>query len=428
MNDRLATALTKTTVSRYGELTYFSNDSGAIRTSLEKYGEWAENEIRFMKNFIPVGGTVIDVGGYIGTHAIAFADAVGPSGHIISIEAQRHSFELLQKNVTINNFTHVQIENAIVGDRIEFRELDAIEPDKQNSFGSTLVASKDQGRNGATRVQAITVDSLMLPRCDLLKIDVEGMEEDVLKGASETLHTLKPTVYAECNSLQEGLRTLLILKQRGYTIFAHVVDAFNADNFFGNKEDVFQGGREIAIVGTIGLTVQTCLNYTPKSCELLLKIETADDLALALLNKPQYFSEIMQVSAAGRSGGSAFLDQQAQTRLDLEACLTDLAQLRTKANADAATMEQSDLKCAWLKADNMELTRDISILRKKIMSEEETKNHLSYQLEHLKNDSISLALQVGSLQQALAELKDRHAIEIETLKNSSKPDRLQEPR
>ena len=403
MSGHLNTPLTKKTVSRYGEISYFPNDSGAIRLSLESYGEWAENEIRFMKMFVPEGGTAVDVGAYIGTHTLAFADAVGPNGHVVSIEAQQKSFELLQANIISNGLTNVHVENAIAGDQIETRDVVQIDPNTAESFGSTTAVATGDLVDRSVKVRTITIDSLQLSRCDILRIDVEGMEADVLKGALETLNRLRPMIYAECNSLDDGLRTLALLKSRGYTIFAHAVDAFNSDNFNQNGNDIFHGAREIAIVGVIDQAAEVCRTYSPRMWELFLKIETADDLALALMNKPQYAEEILRVGAAGRSGGDAVLDQHKKVRLELDACRSDVTILRASAAADAAAKEQLEQRAGKLKNDVEELTRDVGILREKVALEEREKSDLSFQLEKLKHEFTSFELQVISERQQITQ-------------------------
>ena len=69
--------LFETVETRNGRVTFFANDTGAISESLRLYGEWAQNELSFMLSMVRPGDTVVDVGGYIGTHALAFARHVG---------------------------------------------------------------------------------------------------------------------------------------------------------------------------------------------------------------------------------------------------------------------------------------------------------------------------------------------------------------
>ena len=91
--------LADATPTRRGSMMAFRNDSGALTQSLRAYGEWAEHETTFCARFLLPGDTVLDVGAYIGTHALAFADHVGPGGRVISFEAQPASFTLLAHNM-----------------------------------------------------------------------------------------------------------------------------------------------------------------------------------------------------------------------------------------------------------------------------------------------------------------------------------------
>src|SRR4051794_33133529 len=87
--------------ARYGTMAVFLKDTGAATKSLLKYGEWAENEISFLHHFVEKGSTVVDVGAYIGTHTLAFANFVGAQGRVIAIEAQPATFGLLQRNIAM---------------------------------------------------------------------------------------------------------------------------------------------------------------------------------------------------------------------------------------------------------------------------------------------------------------------------------------
>ncbi|HEX2941518.1 MAG TPA: hypothetical protein VHO91_10755, partial [Rhodopila sp.] len=59
--------LVGTAPTRHGLMVYFKHDRGALTSSLQAYGEWAENEIMFCKRFFSQGDIVLDVGAYIGS-------------------------------------------------------------------------------------------------------------------------------------------------------------------------------------------------------------------------------------------------------------------------------------------------------------------------------------------------------------------------
>jgi FkbM family methyltransferase len=347
-------ALTETVESRYGQIAIFINDVSSVSRALTIYGEWAQNEITFMRHFVPEGATVLDVGAYIGTHALAFAQFTGPSGRILAFEAQPHAFDMLRRNVAANDVTHVECRNVVVADFDGTVAVPSIDIDQQGSYGSAslrgqlhpdeseLADGAGQRQPRLTDVAAITIDSLDLADCALIKIDAEGTEDVVLRGARATIARLKPTIYAECNAIGDGLRSIAILRDLNYEVRAHVVDAFDPENFNGASENIFDKAKEVALVGVPAGEGGRLDAIPVRPCELLLRIETADDLALALLNKPQYPDEILVGGAAAKSGGACWLEQLAKDRSDHAAARGELEWARqalAEERARAASIE-----------------------------------------------------------------------------------------
>jgi FkbM family methyltransferase len=327
VESRVADPLFQTLDTRYGRFTVFSNDSGAVGQSLVRYGEWAENELAFLRALIGEGVTVLDVGAYIGTHALAFSRFVGPSGNVVCIEPQTRAFDLLKANIEANGLKNVQLENAVASFALGSVVIPSIEIETPASYASaSLLQALSPELNGPgtitsalgpneMKVPAISIDSLNLASCALIKIDAEGMEYLVLRGAPLTIKRCSPIIYAECNSLENGLKTYALMKAAGYEVRAHVVAAFNPDNFRGTRKDIFNGGHEVALVGVPGAALSRIERYPIRSCELLLTIDTADDLALAMLNKPQYVTEVLRLGLAAQSGGNRWIDEADGNRI-----------------------------------------------------------------------------------------------------------------
>ena len=143
------------------------------------------------------------------------------------------------------------------------------------------------------RVGSVTIDGFSLARCAVVKIDAEGTEELIIRGAAETIRRTSPVVYAECNCIADGLPTLELLRSLGYEVRLHVVDAFDKNNFVGTVENVFGQGREAALVGLKREDSSRFDQIKLRPCEMLLRIETADDLALGMLNRPQYSAKFL---------------------------------------------------------------------------------------------------------------------------------------
>jgi FkbM family methyltransferase len=349
----------RTVNSRYGILSVFANDVGAVTKSLIEYGEWAENELEFLHFFVDVGASVVDVGAYIGTHTIAFAHFVGPTGRIISIEPQPITFELLKSNIEINSLSNIDLRNAVVSFEPAKLLIPTIQIENQSSFGSASLLSifsshpEDEKHTDISplhiEIDAITIDLLALDACALIKIDAEGMENLVLRGARQTIEKHRPVIYAECNSVEAGIKTVKLLKDTGYHVLAHIVPAFNPNNFRGNTNNLFNTGCEVAIVGLSDASMAQVENYTLSTGELLLGIETADDLVLALLNKPQYPMEVLRNGLAAKGGGTRCLDTADAIRFDAERLRTRI--LETDLAYREAAAEAERLRTRILETD-----------------------------------------------------------------------------
>jgi FkbM family methyltransferase len=289
----------------HGRMACFRNDSGALTQSLRAYGEWAAHEIAFCARFLAPGDTVLDVGGYIGTHALAFAHIVGPTGTVYSFEAQPSSFAVLAHNVATGQATqirpvHAAVSDARTGPVILLDEIDIIAP---RSYGSAAIGG-GLSRYPQIPVPAATLDALGLASCALIKIDVEGMEDQVLSGAKHLLSSCAPLVYAECNTVDAGSRVAARLRESGYGVWMHLADAFNPHNWRGNPANIFGPSREAALVGVPARLHDCCQALRTGEHETFFEVRTLDDLAGGLLLKPQYPREVLHGTSAFRAAAT----------------------------------------------------------------------------------------------------------------------------
>jgi FkbM family methyltransferase len=153
------------------------------------------------------GVVAVDCGANIGTHTVEWAKQMTGWGSVTAIEAQERVYYALAGNITINNCFNTKLVHAAVG--IENGVMRIPNPDyfQPTSFGSLELrpprAPEDIGQKidyaerSLVSVRAITLDSLALRRVDLLKIDVEGMECDVLDGARRTIRQSLPVIIIE---------------------------------------------------------------------------------------------------------------------------------------------------------------------------------------------------------------------------------------
>lgn len=136
-------------------------------------------------------GIVLDIGANLGTYTIPLA-ARNPNLDIISFEPQQAIYYQLCGNVSINSLENVTAYNIAVGNTIDTIEIAMPDYMKEENIGAfsldPFVKTKTPTTAGRNRlVDIVTVDSLELENVCMIKIDVEGLEIDVLKGAEKTI-------------------------------------------------------------------------------------------------------------------------------------------------------------------------------------------------------------------------------------------------
>jgi FkbM family methyltransferase len=183
-------------------------------------------EERFLTRLDLAGHTVYDVGGYQGLYTLYFARAVGPAGRVICFEPIPANQRAIEANVALNGFQHVELRPVALGATVGHATF--LVPDGFTGASSGDAATKS-AYAASTRTRSLiaavsTVDdqARSLPPPTLIKIDVEGMEEDVLAGAAHTLNTVRPELFIEVHatsrlaSHQRIARLLSLLHGYGY--------------------------------------------------------------------------------------------------------------------------------------------------------------------------------------------------------------------
>jgi FkbM family methyltransferase len=226
----------RVTVGKHGIFTYAAEDT-VIGRALELYGEFGENEIELLLQLVKPGQTAVDVGANIGTVTVPLAKRVGRLGTVIAIEPQRRVFTLLCANIALNGLMNVRPIFAAAGAAQGTARIARPRPNTNHNVGNvslnTVKASEE--------VSVVPLDSLELESCALVKIDVEGMEAQVLAGAAATIARLRPLIYFETKERSANTRSCIeFLTARNYALHWHISCFFNDRNFKGVKDDIFR--------------------------------------------------------------------------------------------------------------------------------------------------------------------------------------------
>ena len=219
---------------RHGLMLYNLNDV-YIGTMLDLYGEFSEGEVDVFRQVLRPGMTVVEVGANIGAHTVPIARCVGAHGRVLAFEPQRSIFQIMCANLALNGLEQVEAHWAAVGDHQAEIVVPRLDSRAKLNFGGLSIVEASSG----DVVRLVTLDGYNLPACHFLKIDVEGMELNVLRGASETIRRHAPVIYAENDRKEKSAPLIEYLFQLGYRCYWHRPYYVRTPNFNNNSENKF---------------------------------------------------------------------------------------------------------------------------------------------------------------------------------------------
>jgi FkbM family methyltransferase len=200
-----------------------------------------KHEEEIMGMFRPKeGDTVVDIGAHMGRYTITSSKSVGTSGKIMAVEAHPYNFRILQHNVRLNKLKNViALNSAAYSDKAR---LKLYLPDEDlgytmhHSLMTSYLASKysKEIERRYIEVEADTLDNLLKVRgineVNWIKIDVEGAEYEVLKGAKETLSINK--------------RLSILIEVHGKDTYGPTIELLRSNNFNIEFEKTYDNGEK----------------------------------------------------------------------------------------------------------------------------------------------------------------------------------------
>ncbi|MGO8950813.1 MAG: FkbM family methyltransferase [Ktedonobacterales bacterium] len=265
---------------RYGVFRFPANDEFAGR-SLREYGEWGQQELSLILSFLEEDQVAIDGGAFVGTHSIPMARSVGSGGVVHAFEPNKLVFPLLLENLRKNDVTNVLTYPYALSHVPGTLYQQGVTGERYVNYGNNQPNRLPQD-DDSEAVTAVQIDNLRLEKCDLMKLDLEGMEPNALIGASITIEKHHPILYVECNSIENGWMVVNILRPYGYQFWLHPCEAFLADNFNHSTVDIFDKGVETSLV-CIAQESQQHIKKLLLYEESLYPVSSLDDLALGFV-------------------------------------------------------------------------------------------------------------------------------------------------
>ena len=183
---------------------YVYADNEHISNDIRKYNNFYEfRALQYVKDNVPMlNRTVLDIGANIGNHSIFFATVCGAK--VVAFEPNDHNYGMLLMNSINKQITPMRM---LIGDSDKY----TCESIDSANMGTVKYMKSKVGET------ATAIDTLKLNDIALIKIDVEGMELEVLSGAMQTIKRCSPAIMIEVDTDRLGI--VAILEELGYTIY-----------------------------------------------------------------------------------------------------------------------------------------------------------------------------------------------------------------
>ncbi|CAN5416298.1 hypothetical protein BH11PSE11_BH11PSE11_00820 [soil metagenome] len=228
--------------SRHGWMLANPNDI-YLGKALLAYGECCEVEVQFLIGLLSMRpGAVVEIGTNIGTHTVPIAKALALQYRELHVfEPQPFIFQNMCANLALNGLQNVRAWPLACGgpqqESVTFARQDYL---AQGNFGGVSMAA--QNATEGIVVPCVRLDEILGGETvSLIKIDVEGFELFALQGAENILAKSRPVLFVENDRVDNSRALIEWLWSHGYRLWWHVSPLFNAQNFFGNPEDIYGG-------------------------------------------------------------------------------------------------------------------------------------------------------------------------------------------
>lgn len=177
-----------------------------IGNKMKKGDIWERYLHEVFETYLDSSSVVIDAGAFVGTHTVKLSKICKK---VYAFEPCLPSFRLLTRNIKINRCDNVVLSSSGLSDT---NGKTSFKWNRANNLGASALKGNDMEffvagkEDNATlnSVKLVSIDSLKLPKLDFIKIDVEGYETRVIKGAIKSIEKFMPLITCECYSKDGG--------------------------------------------------------------------------------------------------------------------------------------------------------------------------------------------------------------------------------
>jgi FkbM family methyltransferase len=271
--------------TRYGHLRVPDTEVDLIGRFLARYGEWAWDEVGFVASVLSDGARVLDIGAFIGTFGLGLA-LRRRLEYLCFVEGNPIIAPTLRENVRRN----IAVPSTIVVEAAGPGTIHRVGFGNADNYGATSFALGAAAAHylPCTPGPVATLAELRTEHgeFDLIKLDVEGMELEILRSDAERLSRGDTAIWVECNEDPQSLAISELLLSWGlelhYFAFPH-----NPDNLRGDHVAILPLAYEAGLLAAPKILPVLGDELRAHRC-ILRTIRSVGDLKKALWHTPRW--------------------------------------------------------------------------------------------------------------------------------------------
>lgn len=181
-------------------------------------GDYEIEKQKLFEKTVKRDDIVFDIGAQAGFYSLLAAELVGETGKVFAFEPAPINIVYLKKHIGLNKYKNIFVREAVVSDKSGFINFEL----GKNRFTGRISV------DGGLKVSCVSLDDLIekgdLPAPDILKIDVEGAELAVLKGASFVINKYHPDIFLSIHGKESSDELICFFKNSGYNLEKAEID------------------------------------------------------------------------------------------------------------------------------------------------------------------------------------------------------------
>ena len=217
-----------------------------VDAEIAERGYWEKDIAIALKKYLKKGDVFLDIGANIGIHSLFAASLLEETGKVYSFEPIPRLAHQLQKSIELNSFSNIKVCNFALGEHDE--EEKTIYIRDENIGGSSLFRFENIELVkviGTEKVALKQLDSFLADATiNIIKIDVEGFEYEVLKGATKILQQNHPIIFMEYSPIfysqeseKKSYDIIIFLESLGYSFYLLNEDVIDLRSWLQRKEN-----------------------------------------------------------------------------------------------------------------------------------------------------------------------------------------------